>query len=237
MIKLSNLLNEQEKFTARRKKSGNVSVFDSEEARDNAVKAGTHVVVKSKDQGDSKKDTPTVKPKEDSKVDYTSLTKRTDDDESLRPGQVSQLSKSLTNDISWDGPGGFEPSDEEVIDQIRKSPRQSAKDLLSYGTPSQIKLAVKQIQKNLGESITSMIRLVDLLNEESFDKKKLLKLIKKHDDAMITTSRGKEYVIYNPNNGNQDNTDMWDGNKSLFAVDSNGGEHEIRYKDITSFKA
>ena len=82
-----------------------------------------------------------------------------------------------------------------------------------------------------------MIRLVDLMNEESFDKKKLLKLIKKHDDVMITTSRGKEYVIYNPNNGNQDNTDMWDGNKSLFAVDSNGGEHEIRYKDITSFKA
>jgi|SaaInl6LU_22_DNA_1037377.scaffolds.fasta_scaffold02419_7 hypothetical protein len=90
----------------------------------------------------------------------------------------------------------------------------------------------KRIQK-----INIMIRLVDLMNEESFDKKKLLKLIKKHDDAMITTSRGKEYVIYNPNNGNQDNTDMWDGNKSLFAVDSNGGEHEIRYKDITSFKA
>jgi hypothetical protein len=166
MIKLSNLLNEQEKFTATSKKSGKVSVFGSEDARDRAVKAGTHDMIKSKDGGDSKKDTPKVnifnEPKEDSKVDYTSLTKRSDDDEALRPDQVGQLSKSLTYDISWDGPGGFEPSDEEVIDQIRKSPRQSAKDLLKYGTPSQIKLAVKQIQKNLGESVTSM-KLTDLL--------------------------------------------------------------------------
>jgi len=90
----------------------------------------------------------------------------------------------------------------------------------------------KRIQKT-----NIMIRLVDLLNEESFDKKKLLKLIKKHDDAMITTRRGKEYIIYNPNNGNQDNADMWDGNNSLFAIDKDGGEHEINYKDITSFKA
>src|SRR5210317_1728276 len=53
MIKLSHLLIEQETFTATNKKTGNTSTFDSEEARDAAVKAGTHAKVKSK--GDSKK--------------------------------------------------------------------------------------------------------------------------------------------------------------------------------------
>lgn len=53
MIKLSHLLREQETFTATNKKTGNTSTFDSEEARDAAVKAGTHAKIKGK--GDSKK--------------------------------------------------------------------------------------------------------------------------------------------------------------------------------------
>ena len=53
MIKLSHLLGEQKTFTATNKKTGNTSTFDSEEARDAAVKAGTHAKVKSK--GGSKK--------------------------------------------------------------------------------------------------------------------------------------------------------------------------------------
>ena len=53
MIKLKDLLKEQESFTATSKKTGNTSTFDSEEARDAAVKAGTHAKIKGK--GDSKK--------------------------------------------------------------------------------------------------------------------------------------------------------------------------------------
>jgi len=53
MIKLTHLLTEQETFTATNKKTGNTSTFDSEEARDAAVKAGTHAKVKG--TGDSKK--------------------------------------------------------------------------------------------------------------------------------------------------------------------------------------
>jgi len=53
MIKLTHLLTEQETFTATNKKTGNTSTFDSEEARDAAVKAGTHAKIKGK--GDSKK--------------------------------------------------------------------------------------------------------------------------------------------------------------------------------------
>jgi len=42
MIKLTELLKEQESFTAINKETGNVSVFKSKSHRDDAVKAGTH---------------------------------------------------------------------------------------------------------------------------------------------------------------------------------------------------
>lgn len=66
--------------------------------------------------------------------------------------------------------------------------------------------------------------------EERYDKKKLLKALKNKDDAFILV-RGQEYIVYNPDNGNQDNADMW-GDKTIFALDQDGEEHEIRYKDI-----
>ena len=60
MIKLTDLLNEQESFTATSKKSGETAVFKTKDARDAAVKAGTHSKIKDKKDGDSKKDTPKV---------------------------------------------------------------------------------------------------------------------------------------------------------------------------------
>ena len=62
MIKLTHLLKEEETFTAINKDSGEVSVFKSKDARDSAVKAGTHDKKDDTDDkgGDSKKDTPKV---------------------------------------------------------------------------------------------------------------------------------------------------------------------------------
>ena len=71
MIKLTDLLNEEETYTAINKDSGAVSVFKSKDARDSAVKAGTHDKKDDNDSkgDDSKKDTPKVnifdKPKKD----------------------------------------------------------------------------------------------------------------------------------------------------------------------------
>ena len=73
----------------------------------------------------------------------------------------------------------------------------------------------------------------EFVNEGKFDKKKLMKAMKK-DDGMIQLSNGKEYVIYNPDNGNDDNTDMWQ-DKVIFGLDQDGEEHEIRYSDIVSY--
>lgn len=67
--------------------------------------------------------------------------------------------------------------------------------------------------------------------EEKYTKKSLLKKLGDADDAMIQTGNGKEYIIYNPDSNNDDNAAMWH-NKSVFAVDQDGEEHEIDYKDI-----
>jgi hypothetical protein len=56
----------------------------------------------------------------------------------------------------------------------------------------------------------------------------------KKDDGMIQLGNGEEYVIYNPNNGNDDNTDMWK-DKVIFGLDQDGEEHEIEYSDIVSY--
>lgn len=86
-----------------------------------------------------------------------------------------------------------------------------------------------------------MIKLTHLLNEVrvygKFDKKKLLKLIKKQDDAMIQNSDGKEFVIYSPFTNNKDNVDMWKSNKYVVALNKDSDEHEIDYKDITMYSA
>ena len=65
MIKLSRIIDlkpitEAESFTATSKDTGKVSVFKSKDARDAAVKAGTHEKRKDDKDGDDKKDTPNV---------------------------------------------------------------------------------------------------------------------------------------------------------------------------------
>lgn len=71
------------------------------------------------------------------------------------------------------------------------------------------------------------------INEAKFNKKTLMKTMKK-DDGIIKLARGEEYVIYKFNNGNSDNDEMW-GDETIFAVDQDGEEHEIKYSDIVSY--
>ena len=71
------------------------------------------------------------------------------------------------------------------------------------------------------------------VNEAKFDKKKLMKAVK-GDDGIISTGDGKEYVIYKYGNGNDNNDDMW-RDKSIFALDQDGEEHEIEYSDIVRY--
>ena len=69
--------------------------------------------------------------------------------------------------------------------------------------------------------------------KEKYDKKGLLKALGKNDDGIILV-KGQEYIIYNPDNGNSDNTDMW-GEETIIALDRDGEEVEFKYSDIERF--
>ena len=71
-----------------------------------------------------------------------------------------------------------------------------------------------------------------VVTEAKFDKKSLMKAMKK-DDGIILVN-GQEYIIYNPDNGNDENAEMW-GDKTIFALDQDGEEHEFKYSDIERF--
>lgn len=71
--------------------------------------------------------------------------------------------------------------------------------------------------------------------EARYDKKKLLKLIKNRDDAEILVN-GEWYIIYNPDNGNDENTAMWAEDDVIFALTPDGDEKEIKYSDIEKFQ-
>ena len=71
------------------------------------------------------------------------------------------------------------------------------------------------------------------VTEAKFDKKKLMKAMKQ-DDGIIQLANGDEFIIYNPDNGNDENTAMWN-DKVIFALDQDGGEHEVKYSDIVSY--
>jgi hypothetical protein len=72
-----------------------------------------------------------------------------------------------------------------------------------------------------------------VVNEAKFDKKSLMKAMKK-DDGFIQLGNGQEYIIYAYDNGNDDNDAMW-GDKTIFALDQDGEEHEVKYSDIVSY--
>ena len=117
MIKLTDLLKEEETFTATSKKSGETSVFKSKDSRDAAVKAGTHSKIDKDSEEDdkSKKEKPNMfskdtgydapdSPKKDEpfnltddfidaiKVQYKNVSSQT-------PEQKKALEKSLINKL------------------------------------------------------------------------------------------------------------------------------------------
>ena len=97
-------------------------------------------------------------------------------------------------------------------------------------------LKSKEVQKDMeGNNAVDVEYLEEfsesVVTEAKYNKKSLLKKLGKADDATIQTGNGKEYVIYNPDSNNDDNAAMWNDN-SVFAVDQDGEEHEIDYKDI-----
>ena len=69
------------------------------------------------------------------------------------------------------------------------------------------------------------------LYEEDYSKESLLKALGDADDAFIQLGNGRELIIFNPNFSDDGSVDMW-GDDTVFAVDKDGQEEEIDYRDI-----
>ncbi len=107
-------------------------------------------------------------------------------------------------------------------------------------TPAAVPAVFNELQKeypgatiNIESKTGETLFVESTITESKFNKRSLMKAMKK-DDGMIQLGNGQEYVIYNPNNGNDDNADMWQ-DKVIFGLDQDGEEHEIKYSDIVSY--
>ena len=116
------------------------------------------------------------------------------------------------------------------IDDERTFKKMTPKSIHKFYKPLQT--IMQPIKENT--DMKNLKSLTDFsVNEAKFNKKSLMKKMKK-DDGMIQLGNGEEYVIYAFGNGNDDNDSMW-GDKTIFALDQDGGEHEIKYSDIVSY--
>ena len=116
----------------------------------------------------------------------------------------------------------------EIVAQHSKSPNKWAQRNKRF-------FKIEEDNVRLSRYGNKIAKTIQPVNEKNHDKKSVLKALGKSDDAMILY-RGQEYIIYNPDNGNDENTEMW-GDKTVFALDQDGDEIEVAYKDIERIDA
>ena len=102
----------------------------------------------------------------------------------------------------------------------------------AYYTKAQEEFEIKSVYSEKGSNYVHLYN-ESVVNEGKFNKSKLLKALGKNHDGEILVN-GKTYIIYNPDSGNDDNAAMWN-DKTIFAVDQDGEDHEIKYSDIVSY--
>ena len=112
------------------------------------------------------------------------------------------------------------------------------KDPLHYlnllaGESSKVDKHDKPVEFKKGKEVDVFngTKKVDL--KENYTKDTLIKALGSADDAFIQLSDGRELIIYNPNSNNDDNAAMWHDD-TVFAVDQDGQEEEVDYRDITN---
>jgi len=127
-------------------------------------------------------------------------------------------------------------SEEDQVKAKDKAIKNLEKDSLHYinilsGESSKVDKHDKSVEAKKGNEVDTFNGMKKAELKENYTKEKLLKRLGDADDARIQTGNGREYIIYNPNSNNDDNAAMWH-DTSVFALDRDGGEHEIDYTDI-----
>jgi hypothetical protein len=129
-------------------------------------------------------------------------------------------------------------SEEDLAKAKDKALVNLKKDSLHYlnllaGESSKVDKHDKPVEFKKGKEVDTFngTKKADL--KENYTKDTLLKALGNADDAFIQLSDGRELIIYNPNSNNDDNAAMWHDD-TVFAVDQDGQEEEVDYRDITN---
>ena len=131
------LTEKDETYTARKKDSGVVVAFDSEEARDNAIKAGTHTKVDKKDDEETKE---------------KSSTKLTAKDYADRPDQIK---KKKEKEDSEDSEESKEGDSESTKEELRSKDEELVKtQLFLYEGDDQDAGGLGTPESRTGETVT-----------------------------------------------------------------------------------
>ena len=173
-----------------------------------------------------------IEQKFDDRGKPTHLGHRLSDKDKATLAKIADMIKNANND-DYDYNEGIEdvidPADygvmaQNYLDGFDRPHSLDADELEMLG-----RKIVKQLYK--GDFKAAMARHGGTNVNEEYTKQKLLAYLGQSDDAMIRTFDDKYLIIYNPKNGNDDNANMWNDD-TVFGVDQDGEEHEVRYDQI-----
>ena len=159
--------------------------------------------------------------------------------ESLYTDMTNEAYDGNMADFKYEFPTKFEEATGNSTKAIKKMSKKGKNGYEVRTSTYMSEPEMKLVADAMGMELKSYLKSTNIaisvfesvVNEARYNKKSLLKKLGDADDATIQTGNGKEYIIYNPDSNNDDNAAMWNDN-SVFAVDQDGEEHEIAYKDI-----
>ena len=159
--------------------------------------------------------------------------------EGIPEDQYEELGREM---FDFDSEYEDEEEDDDDYDYYGEDEYEDDEDYLEEKELSKAeKSKLKDMSKSLKKSSkghASQAKYIDKLAKEGISesgnlqyKNFLLKYLEDRDDALIQLGDGSEWIIYNPNSNNQDNADMWKSD-TVFVVNKDGDEKEIKYSDI-----
>ena len=163
------------------------------------------------------------------------------DEKALKHHNLSDEAIRRGADIEIEEMGRMSQDSVSLEDQAKAKDKALAnliKDPLHYlnimaGESSKVDKHDKPVEYAKGKEVDTFNGMKKVELKENYTKDTLIKALGSADDAFIQLSDGRELIIYNPNSNNDDNAAMWHDD-TVFAVDQDGQEEEIDYRDITN---
>jgi len=163
------------------------------------------------------------------------------EDKALKHHNLSDEAIRRGADIEIEEMGRMSQDSVSVEDQAKAKDKALAnliKDPLHYlnimaGESTKVDKHDKPVEYAKGKEVDKENGMKKVELKENYTKDTLIKALGSADDAFIQLVDGRELIIYNPNSNNDDNAAMWHDD-IVFAVDKDGQEEEVDYRDISN---